>query len=163
MLSKSLFLISVGGNDLFEYQLNMSKNDPNLPEAQELLRILSSTYQIHRRVRNCIARGSEFRHCRHASLQSDVCPLERALGTGFKEAPTGCCGNGSYNAESACNIDAKLCPNRREFPARRQQDVSGMEVTMPNPHVIDAKALSESSRVRGILGCNSPNWSVQPN
>jgi phosphoenolpyruvate-protein kinase (PTS system EI component) len=56
MLSKSLFLISVGGNDLFEYQLNMSQNDPNLPEAQELLRILSSTYQIHLRVRNCSSR-----------------------------------------------------------------------------------------------------------
>lgn len=165
MLSKSLFLISVGGNDLFEYQLNMSKNDPNLPEAQELLRILSSTYQIH--LRSLYDLGArKFGIVSIAPI--GCCPLERALGTGecnkemndlaqaffnateilllnltsqvqdmkyslgnlyeiayevlhnprsvgFKEAQTACCGNGSYNAESPCNRDAKLCPNRREY------------------------------------------------
>ncbi|KAH8508136.1 hypothetical protein H0E87_010318 [Populus deltoides] len=165
MLSKSLFLISVGGNDLFEYQLNMSQNDPNLPEAQELLRILSSTYQIH--LRSLYDLGArKFGIVGIAPI--GCCPLERAHGTGecnkemndlaqaffnatevlllnlssqvqdmkyslgnlyeiayevlhnprsvgFKEAQTACCGNGSYNAESPCNRDAKLCPHRREY------------------------------------------------
>ncbi|KAF9682130.1 hypothetical protein SADUNF_Sadunf05G0076200 [Salix dunnii] len=165
MLSKSLFLISAGGNDLFEYQLNMSKKDPNLPEAQEMLRIISSTYQIH--LRSLYDLGAR-RFGIVGVAPIGCCPLERALGTGecnkemnglaqaffnateilllnltsqvqdmkyslgnlyeitsevldnpqaggFKEAQTGCCGNGSYNAESACNIGAKLCPNRREY------------------------------------------------
>uniref|UniRef100_A0A6N2M1D4 Uncharacterized protein n=1 Tax=Salix viminalis TaxID=40686 RepID=A0A6N2M1D4_SALVM len=41
--------------------------------------------------------------------------LDNPKAGGFKEAQTGCCGNGSYNAESACNVDAKPCPNRREY------------------------------------------------
>ncbi|CAK7355609.1 unnamed protein product [Dovyalis caffra] len=165
MLSKSLFLISVGGNDLFEYQLNVSKNDPNLPQAQELIAILSSTYQIH--LRSLYDLGA--RKFGIVSIPAiGCCPKERGFGngecnkemndlaqaffsatdillqnltsqvqemkyslanlyeisheiisnpgaSGFTVAQTACCGNGSYNAQSPCNLDAKLCPNRRDY------------------------------------------------
>lgn len=46
MLSQSLFLISVGSNDLFQYQ-----RSTNMP-VQEFLDTLQLTYQNHLQVRN---------------------------------------------------------------------------------------------------------------
>ncbi|KAL4569074.1 hypothetical protein LXL04_024701 [Taraxacum kok-saghyz] len=41
--------------------------------------------------------------------------IDNRRASGFEVVETACCGNGTFNAESGCELGSKLCPNRKNY------------------------------------------------
>ncbi|CAN6680553.1 unnamed protein product [Malus baccata var. baccata] len=141
-MSKSLFLFSVGGNDIFEHFLFN-----NTTSAKVFIATLMSTYESRLRQkkigiisvppvgcvplqRNSAKDGSrsepmnEYAKLFYKALQGMICALADAytLATqiikdpknfGFdEEATKACCGKGNFNAKYPCKPDSYLCEDR---------------------------------------------------
>ncbi|PRQ47285.1 putative triacylglycerol lipase [Rosa chinensis] len=106
VLSKSLFIISIGSNDLFEL-VEYFPNVMDLYKAK-LMEHLQLTYKNH--LKNLYKLGA-----RKFGIISvppiGCCPYAR-----FEDVQSACCGNGRLNGEKACVtiFDPNLCSNRHD-------------------------------------------------
>ncbi|GLT71266.1 hypothetical protein SLA2020_432990 [Shorea laevis] len=106
-IRKSIFLISVGSNDMFEH-FNLTHTC-----EQDFMTSLITNYSTH--LKNLLDLGAtKFGIISVAPI--GCCPYQRSLNeTAFKEIQQACCGKGRFNATTRCEPDANLCPDRDEY------------------------------------------------
>ncbi|KAK6121521.1 hypothetical protein DH2020_044737 [Rehmannia glutinosa] len=110
LLSKSLFFISVGSNDIFDYFSSKCKT----PEEKFISNMIS-VYCKH--IKNLYRLGARKFGIINVPAVG-CCPSQRLVQkqiNGFNNVDSACCGTGTLNAQGRCNLTAYLCPNRPDY------------------------------------------------
>ncbi|KAK1587501.1 hypothetical protein Q3G72_013596 [Acer saccharum] len=116
MLSKSLFIISIGSNDILDhYRLNSTRS------KQELITDRRSAYRNHLQIKALLQRLSSkskgMKYSLGNAYDMSMKIIDNPRDSGFENiVQRACCGNGMLNGEYPCLrfTRPQLCSNQRK-------------------------------------------------